>query len=53
MTTTSDHTGTDRYIAYELVISRDPSVVSRASDVHALGCVGLYVSVHSMQPYST
>jgi serine/threonine protein kinase len=43
MTTTTPHTGTDRYLAYELVMTRDASVLSTASDVYALGCVGLYV----------
>jgi serine/threonine protein kinase len=43
-TTTSEHTGTDRYLAYELVTSQDASQLSTASDVYALGCIGLEVS---------
>lgn len=41
--TTTTHTGTVRYLAYELVVSEHP-VPTVASDVHALGCVGLDVS---------
>ena len=44
MTTTTPHTGTDRYLAYELVMTGDASVLSTASDVYALGCLGLHVS---------
>ncbi|KAG8818021.1 RHO1 GDP-GTP exchange protein 2, partial [Serendipita sp. 399] len=41
MTTTSAHTGTERYLAYELVASDDTSMPTMESDIHALGCMGL------------
>jgi serine/threonine protein kinase len=40
MTTT--YTGTPRYLAYELVASERP-IPTLASDIHALGCIGLGV----------
>lgn len=43
MTTTTEHTGTERYLAPELVTSNIPTPTS-ASDVYALGCLGLEVS---------
>jgi len=43
MTTTSEHTGTDRYLAYELVISDEAVMPTMASDVYAVGCLGLEV----------
>jgi serine/threonine protein kinase len=42
MTTTSPHTGTPRYLAPEL-LSDPPAMPSKASDVWALGCIGLEV----------
>ena len=42
LTTTSAYAGTVRYLAYELV--EDGEVPTTASDVHALGCIGLEVS---------
>jgi serine/threonine protein kinase len=47
MTTTTPHTGTDRYLSPELVRTRSVSALSKASDVYALGCIGLYVSLLS------
>lgn len=47
MTTTSDHTGTDRYLSCELVTTRSATSLSAASDVYALGCIGLNVSISS------
>ncbi|KAG8815231.1 hypothetical protein FRC17_000780 [Serendipita sp. 399] len=45
LTTTAAHTGTPRYLAYELVISEDDMAKpTRESDIYALGCVGLDVS---------
>lgn len=41
MTTTSVHTGTERYLARELVIGGDEVRPTTASDVHAMGCIGL------------
>jgi serine/threonine protein kinase len=40
--TTTSHTGTARYLAYELVEYGE--MPTTASDVHALGCIGLEVS---------
>lgn len=43
MTTTSEHTGTARYLAPELA-SNDAAVYpTTSSDVYALGCLGLEV----------
>jgi hypothetical protein len=42
MTTTSPHTGTDRYLAYEL-LEAEAVPPTTASDIHALGCIGLEV----------
>ena len=39
-TTTSPHTGTARYLSYELLHARAPTT---ASDVYALACTGLEV----------
>jgi serine/threonine protein kinase len=44
MTTTSEHTGTTRYLAPELVMSEESVPPTLASDVYALGCLGLEVS---------
>jgi serine/threonine protein kinase len=44
MTTTSEHTGTTRYLAYELVAPGQP-ITTTASDVHAIGCIGLDASL--------
>ncbi|KIM30267.1 hypothetical protein M408DRAFT_47022, partial [Serendipita vermifera MAFF 305830] len=41
MTTTSVHTGTVRYLARELVMGGDEARPTTASDVHAMGCIGL------------
>jgi serine/threonine protein kinase len=43
MTTTSEHTGTERYLAPELVISEENVNPITASDMYALGCLGLEV----------
>jgi serine/threonine protein kinase len=42
-TTASGHTGTMRYLSYELIVDegRPPTTMS---DVHALGCIGLEVN---------
>jgi serine/threonine protein kinase len=47
LTTTSEHTGTPRYLAPELVMSEASVAPTLASDVYALGCLGLVVSAHS------
>jgi serine/threonine protein kinase len=41
MITTSDHAGTDRYLAFELMV--DGALPTAASDIYALGCLGLEV----------
>ncbi|KIM30189.1 hypothetical protein M408DRAFT_22230 [Serendipita vermifera MAFF 305830] len=41
MTTTSVHTGTERYLARELVVEGDEARPTTASDVYAMGCIGL------------
>ena len=43
MTTTSPYTGTDRYLAYELLHDQEMVVPTKASDIFALGCIGLEV----------
>ena len=43
MTTTSEHAGTIRYLAPELVASDVSVPPTPASDVYALGCLGLQV----------
>jgi serine/threonine protein kinase len=43
MTTTTEHTGTDRYLAIEL-LNDETMLPTSSSDVHALGCLGLEVS---------
>jgi serine/threonine protein kinase len=48
LTTTTEHTGTDRYIAPEFLRSEESTVPTTASDVYALGCLGLKVR----NPYS-
>jgi serine/threonine protein kinase len=48
MTTTSLHTGTTRYLSYELVSQdedEDPKPTT-ASDIWALACIGMEVSVY-------
>ena len=43
MTTTTQHTGTERYLAYELVIAGDEAIPTTLSDIYAVGCIGLEV----------
>jgi serine/threonine protein kinase len=43
LTTTSPHSGTERYLAYELVSSEELGMPTTASDIYALGCIGLEV----------
>jgi hypothetical protein len=45
MTTTSAHAGTVRYLAYELAVDGDNACPTIASDIHAVGCIGLEVSI--------
>ncbi|PVG01090.1 kinase-like protein [Serendipita vermifera] len=44
-TTSTGHTGTTRYLAYELVTTIDNPTPTTASDIYALGCLGMEVSV--------
>lgn len=48
LTTTSEHTGTSRYLAPELVAGEHSVHPTTASDVYALGCLGLEVSIFTM-----
>ncbi|PVF91772.1 kinase-like protein [Serendipita vermifera] len=50
LTTTATHTGTMRYLAYELIISDQP-IPTTASDVWAIGCTGLDF-LFGMSPYA-
>jgi hypothetical protein len=43
-TTTSEHTGTERYLSYELILSDEMCAPTTASDVYALACIGLEAS---------
>jgi serine/threonine protein kinase len=45
MTTTAYHTGTQRYLAYELVTAGEEAIPTTASDIYAVGCVGLEASI--------
>jgi serine/threonine protein kinase len=44
MTTTTAHVGTERYLAPELVSGEDLEYPTTASDIYAVGCLGLEVS---------
>jgi serine/threonine protein kinase len=44
LTTTTAHTGTARYLSFELVEGDEETIISTASDIWALGCVGMEVS---------
>jgi serine/threonine protein kinase len=46
MTTTTAHTGTTRYLAYELVQNMGVAKPTTASDIYALGCIGMEVSIN-------
>jgi serine/threonine protein kinase len=50
MTTTTAHTGTTRYLAYELIRNMGQAEPSTASDIYALGCLGLEVSHSNLSP---
>jgi serine/threonine protein kinase len=48
LTTTTAHTGTTRYLAYELVeYDGDEPIPTTATDIYALGCLGLEVWLSS------
>ncbi|PVG01088.1 kinase-like protein [Serendipita vermifera] len=40
-TTSSPHTGTTRYLAYELVTTNGNAIPTTTSDIYALGCLGM------------
>ncbi|KIM22653.1 hypothetical protein M408DRAFT_282468 [Serendipita vermifera MAFF 305830] len=50
MNTTSPHTGTTRYLAYELVAGEDVLLPTTSSDIWALACVGLVI-IFNQLPY--
>jgi serine/threonine protein kinase len=50
MSTKSGHTGTPLYLSYEL--AEGDSSPTQASDIHALGCVGLEVSIFFSSIYA-
>ena len=43
LTTTTAHTGTARYLSLELVETEEGTTPTTASDIWALGCVGMEV----------
>jgi hypothetical protein len=43
MTTTSAHTGTMRYLAYELIVADESPMTTIATDLYALACLALEV----------
>jgi serine/threonine protein kinase len=47
MTTTTEHVGTVRYLARELLSSHETELPTTASDVYAVGCIGLEVQFTS------
>lgn len=58
LTTTSAFSGTVRYLSNELCIASDDRVPTTASDIHAVGCVGLEVrrlekTVHKTLKFSS
>jgi serine/threonine protein kinase len=44
LTTTTAHTGTARYLSLELVEADEGTMPTTASDIWALGCVGMEVN---------
>jgi serine/threonine protein kinase len=50
--TTTEHTGTERYLAPELVVDEEDIYPTAASDVYALGCLGLEV-IPTVMPADT
>jgi len=44
LTTTTAHTGTERFLSQELVLPDKTVLPTLASDIYALGCLGLVVS---------
>jgi serine/threonine protein kinase len=51
LTTPTNHTGTTRYLSYELVEFMGKAVPTTASDVYALGCVAFEVGFRSISRY--
>ncbi|KIM25685.1 hypothetical protein M408DRAFT_331038 [Serendipita vermifera MAFF 305830] len=52
LTTTTPHTGTVPYLAYELVRFTGRAVPTTATDVYAFGCLA-YEFIHKRSPHST
>lgn len=51
MTTSSSHTGTTRYLSYEMISDDDDDPKpTTASDVYALACIGMEVSELPLYP---
>jgi serine/threonine protein kinase len=44
MTTASPFCGTERYLAWELLLDDEDAVPTTASDIYATGCIGLEAS---------
>jgi hypothetical protein len=53
MTTTSEHMGTAIYLVPELAATEETVYPTTSSDVHALGCLGLEVSLYVPSPAHT
>jgi len=51
MTTTSSHSGTTRYLSYELVSDQDDMKPTTASDIYALACIGVQF-IYSRPPHA-
>ncbi|KIM26051.1 hypothetical protein M408DRAFT_330824 [Serendipita vermifera MAFF 305830] len=51
LTTTTEHTGTGRYLAPELLVEEVDTRPTAASDIYAVGCLGLEF-VYLKKPYS-
>jgi serine/threonine protein kinase len=43
--TNTNHSGSERYLAHELVVADDVVFPTMAGDIWALACVGLWVSL--------
>lgn len=41
LATTTHYTGTECYLSYELIVAEEEASPTIASDIHALGCIGL------------
>ena len=48
MTTTSPYGGTERYLARELLVGGEEVSPTTASDIYAVGCIGLEVRSYAV-----